>query len=359
MAKIFTFITVSIFFALFIACEDTSSTQPEISSEVDSDLSSSSAIAFSSSGITSESLQDSAASSSSQVMIASSSSTARNDSLSSSSSVIASSSSVIANEETQSSSSEFASSSSTTRNNSSSSSSWQALSSSSEYIDITAGSIYNASADSLIDLRDGSVYKTVTIGNQIWMAENLNFKYNYNTAISMCYDNYAKNCVRYGRLYTWSAAMDSAGVFSQNALGCGRNAECSASGKVRGVCPEGWHLPDSTEILALLKYMECEKDETLANAYDHCSSRLKSTSGWNGGEGTDDYGFTALAAGIYISSLYEFDFQGYQTAFWSSSRLSGGAYKFSLLSENATEKDCVYIVISNMYQGNSVRCLKD
>lgn len=348
MAKIFTFITVSIFFALFIACEDTSSTQPEISSEVDSDLSSSSAIAFSSSGMTSESLQDSAASSSSQVIR-----------LSSSSSIIASSSSVIANEETQSSSSEFASSSSTTRNNSSSSSSWQALSSSSEYIDITAGSIYNASADSLIDLRDGSVYKTVTIGDQIWMAENLNFKYNYNTAISMCYDNYAKNCVSYGRLYTWSAAMDSAGVFSQNALGCGRNAECSASGKVRGVCPEGWHLPDSTEILALLKYMECEKDETLANAYDHCASRLKSTSGWNGGEGTDDYGFTALAAGIYISSVYEFDFQGYQTAFWSSSRSSGGAYKFSLLSENATEKDCVYIVISNMYQGNSVRCLKD
>lgn len=178
-------------------------------------------------------------------------------------------------------------------------------------------------------------------------------------SLRMCYDNYAKNCVSYGRLYTWSAAMDSAGVFSQNALGCGRNAECSASGKVRGVCPEGWHLPDSTEILALLKYMECEKDETLANAYDHCASRLKSTSGWNGGEGTDDYGFTALAAGIYISSLYEFDFQGYQTAFWSSSRLSGGAYKFSLLSENATEKDCVYIVISNMYQGNSVRCLKD
>ena len=348
MAKIFTFITVSIFFALFIACEDTSSTQPEISSEVDSDLSSSSAIAFSSSGMTNESLQDSAASSSSQVIR-----------LSSSSNVIASSSSVIANEETQSSSSEFASSSSTTRKDRSSSSSWQALSSSSEYIDITAGSIYNASADSLIDLRDGSVYKTVTIGDQIWMAENLNFKYNYNTAISMCYDNYAKNCVSYGRLYTWSAAMDSAGVFSQNALGCGRNAECSASGNVRGVCPEGWHLPDSTEILALLKYMECEKDETLTNAYD-CASRLKSTSGWNGGEGTDDYGFTALAAGIYISSLYGFDFQGYQTAFWSSSRLkSVGAYKFSLLSENATEKDRVFIVISNMYQGNSVRCLKD
>lgn len=213
MAKIFTFITVSIFFALFIACEDTSSTQPEISSEVDAVLSSSSAIAFSSSGITSGSLQDTAASSSSQVSLP--------EEKPSSSSVIASSSSTARNDSLSSSSSEFASSSSTTRNDSSSSSSWQALSSSSEYIDITAGSIYNASADSLIDLRDGSVYKTVTIGNQIWMAENLNFKYNYNTAISMCYDNYAKNCVSYGRLYTWSAAMDSAGVFSQNALGCG------------------------------------------------------------------------------------------------------------------------------------------
>ena len=112
-------------------------------------------------------------------------------------------------------------------------------------------------------------------------------------------------------------------------------------------------------VLAFLARTLLAVDETLANAYDHCASRLKSTSNWHGGEGTDDYGFTALAAGIYISSLYEFDFQGDQTAFWSSSRLSGGAYKFSLLSENATEKDCVYIVISNMYQGNSVRCLKD
>ena len=71
-------------------------------------------------------------------------------------------------------------------------------------------------------------------------------------------------------------------------------------------------------------------------------------------------GFVLKAGTCLIPQKYwHSDFQGDQTAFWSSSRLSGGAYKFSLLSENATEKDCVYIVISNMYQGNSVRCLKD
>ena len=62
-------------------------------------------------------------------------------------------------------------------------------------------------------------------------------------------------------------------------------------------------------VLAFLARTLLAVDETLANAYDHCASRLKSTSNWHGGEGTDDYGFTALAAGIYISSLYEFDFQ--------------------------------------------------
>ncbi len=105
--------------------------------------------------------------------------------------------------------------------------------------------------------------------------------------------------------------------------------------------------------------MGCAKDETLANAYD-CASRLKSTSGWNGGEGTDDYGFNALAAGIYLSSAIGFYNQGHQASFWSSSWWkSGGSYKFSLLAENATEKDRVYISVSQRYQGNSVRCLKD
>ena len=142
-----------------------------------------------------------------------------NDAMSSNSSAKSSSSSVIVTN-SSSSRNENSSSSETTL---SCSSELSEASSSSE--SLSAGSIYDATANTLTDLRDGKTYKTVTIGRQIWMAENLNYAYtdvfykrdNYTSdSTSWCYDNDPANCAKYGRLYTWAAAMDSLGKWSKN-----------------------------------------------------------------------------------------------------------------------------------------------
>ena len=145
--------------------------------------------------------------------------------------------------------------------------------------------------NTFIDARDGKSYKTVTIGTQVWMAENLNYDYQVDGASygSYCYLNQGSNCYLYGRLYTWAAAMDSAAVFSEDGKGCGNEAACTLAERVRGVCPEGWHLPSALEWDTLLTFVGKTAEGYLA---------LKSTSGWsNGRNGTDSSGFTMKPAG--------------------------------------------------------------
>ena len=108
---------------------------------------------------------------------------------------------------------------------------------------------YDAKTRTLKDLRDNQVYKTTTIGTQIWMAQNLNF----NTADGFCYYETPENCKIYGSLYIWSAAMDSAGVFSNNSKKCGYGKLCSAKEPIRGICPKGWHLPSKAEFNILIE----------------------------------------------------------------------------------------------------------
>ena len=196
---------------------------------------------------------------------------------------------------------------------------------------------------SMTDSRDGQTYRTIKIGEQIWMAQNLN----YETADSYCYSDVASNCAEYGRLYTWAAAMDSAGTWSSNGKGCGYKKTCSPTYPVRGVCPEGWHLPSKNEW------------ETLFAAVGGklvAGSKLKSTSGWyKNGNGTDDFGFSALPAGYryYIGSDYG---EGDGASFWSSTENSSdGAYHMYL----DCDRDNAFLYYYSKNYGFSVRCVKD
>ncbi|MBR4916301.1 MAG: fibrobacter succinogenes major paralogous domain-containing protein [Fibrobacter sp.] len=205
------------------------------------------------------------------------------------------------------------------------------------------GSEYDAETKILTDLRDGKTYRTVDIGSQTWMAENLNFQ----TKNSYCYDKKASNCEKYGRLYTWAAAMDSAGQWSLNGAGCGYDKTCSAVLPVRGVCPYGWHLPSYRELLTLIEATGGKSD---------APARLKADSGWCcNGNGTDDYAFTALPAGDRESDG-DYDDIRDNAFFWSSTESGNLAHTLFLSSFDIT-----LTVFNTFFKDNgfSVRCLKD
>ena len=209
----------------------------------------------------------------------------------------------------------------------------------------------------ILDERDGQVYKTIQIGTQTWMAENLNYAYtdvfykrdNYTSdSTSWCYDNDPANCAKYGRLYTWAAAMDSLGKWSKNGKKCGYIASCSPTYPVRGICPKGWHLPSKQEFGTLI---------TAVGDSSTNGTVLKSTDGWsNHGNGTDAFGFSALPAGARSDGHYVR--RGSYAYFWSSNDTKGishDAYRMYLYCG----EDIAGLIYDNKNHGASVRCVKD
>ena len=176
----------------------------------------------------------------------------------------------------------------------------------------------------MVDHRDGTPYKITSIGKKTWMAENLNYEYNEDTATSYCYKDSSDNCVKYGRLYTWPAAMKS--------------------------CPNGWRLPTKEEFDTLIT----------VTGKGNSGIALKSTSGWNdGGNGADKFGFSALPVGIRGGDK-TYSGEGNFTNFWSSTEFrnygSDGAYFMILRYDNTYASLYDYGL---KYAGLSVRCVQD
>jgi len=182
---------------------------------------------------------------------------------------------------------------------------------------------------SFTDSRDQKIYKSVTIGSQTWMAENLN----YAVTNSACYSISTAHCDSYGRLYTWFAAMDDASSSDKVPSG------------VRGVCPAGWHLPSDEEWAILEEY---------AGGVSLTGTTLRSASGWvNASNGTDDFGFSALPGGRAVGGFDGVGFAGY---WWSATELNSQTQSAGIRTLNGDGLLWNYYEKSDML---SVRCVRD
>ena len=200
----------------------------------------------------------------------------------------------------------------------------------------------------LNDERDGQIYKTVKIGDQWWMAENLNYEA---ASGSYCYgetksDPKTENCATYGRLYIWSTAV---GMSEDE---CVYGSYCSLlRGNVQGICPDGWHIPTNDEWGVLIIAVGGSNSSTTG-------VKLKATTLWKAKDGitnVDAVGFAALPAGDrgVGGGFYGVGSLAY---FWSASQYKVDYPNFMTLRYDWRTASLSYC---QKGEGFSVRCVKD
>jgi uncharacterized protein (TIGR02145 family) len=211
---------------------------------------------------------------------------------------------------------------------------------------------------------DGNTYETVTLGNQVWMAENLKVTHypdgsaiphvtdnsvwanlvDNNTDDAYCYYN-NNSSSEYGALYTYAAALNA--------------------------CPAGWHLPSDTEWTEMENYLAdngYNYDGTIGGGRDKIAKAMATASGWNssstaGAVGNTDYpvkrnssGFSGLPGGRRLYNAGTFYPAGRRGYWWSSTEYSSTlAYYRTLYYDDAN----VYRNYFNKSLGFSVRCVRD
>jgi uncharacterized protein (TIGR02145 family) len=182
----------------------------------------------------------------------------------------------------------------------------------------------------------GKLYHTVKIGNQCWMAENLdvgvmiagvNNQTDNDTIEKYCYDNDPANCALYGGLYQWNEAM-----------------QYSTSPGAQGICPTRWHIPTFAEY------------ETLSSTVGGDGNALKNIGqGTGGGAGTNTSGFSALLAGVRSYDGY-FTNLGTNAYMWSSTEGNAALARTMTLYDYISSIGFYY---DTKDKGFCIRCLKD
>ncbi|MBO4655588.1 MAG: hypothetical protein J5644_08585, partial [Bacteroidales bacterium] len=211
---------------------------------------------------------------------------------------------------------------------------------------------------------DGNEYPTVRIGNQCWMKENLRTTHYANgdeihlgtsasatTPYRYNPNDDASNVITYGYLYNWPAVMNGAASSSANPSG------------VQGICPNGWHVPSDAEWTQLTDYVGSQTQYQCNNSSGNIAKALASTTGWNSSTNTcavgnnpstnNTTGFSALPAGNYTGTYYDFDSGA---GFWSATEPNDDfAYYHTLGYQGAYVNKHGFF----KYGGFSVRCLRD
>ncbi|MEN9355437.1 MAG: hypothetical protein RL318_2762 [Fibrobacterota bacterium] len=176
----------------------------------------------------------------------------------------------------------------------------------------------------LTDIRDGQVYRTVKIGSQVWMAQNLNFDGQY-TPASLCYDDSKDSCAHYGRLYNRTAAGFA--------------------------CPNGWHLPDTTE----WGNLQAAIDPTRADA----GRRLKSKIWWNAtaaSMGTDEFGFRGLPGGSKSLTSPSYANMSSYGSWWSATPFDASNFWSAYMHRMSS---MMALASSKSTNAISIRCVQD
>ncbi|MBQ6155594.1 MAG: fibrobacter succinogenes major paralogous domain-containing protein [Bacteroidales bacterium] len=199
---------------------------------------------------------------------------------------------------------------------------------------------------------EGNLYRTVQIGSQCWMAENMRctsspsgHKWYRNPYFSASQPEYAAYYAtpmdpRHGILYNWAAAMD----LSAHQSSSGK----ATAGRVRGICPEGWRLPNNEDWDQLFSTLgghkiAGEKMKEPSQMWDPYYSILR-----------DNTGFDAVPAGSYTEKGLQ-DY-GLQTYFWCADNFSRTEAWCCILYDY---KNDGYSYLDYKCYGHSVRCVKD
>lgn len=172
----------------------------------------------------------------------------------------------------------------------------------------------------LVDLRDGNEYGVALIDGLYWMTENL--RYADSTSMtnlkgnSWCHED-DKDCSKFGRLYSWTAAVDHDQEYLSKSIG-------AQYGKTifRGVCPAGWFVPGKNEWQSLISYVGAH------NGAEGTGTSIKSLDTWNKSENvkapTNRFGFNAKASGRRNNDGETFLSTGRIAFFWSSAEYDNG-----------------------------------